>query len=322
MQPLVSIVIPCFNAERTIGATIRSALAQTYQPIEVIVIDDGSQDRSLAIVKSFGDTVRVEAQTNSGACAARNRGIELARGEYVQFLDADDLLHWGKVARQMAARGDDNKILFGPWLAFAGDAPAEPYVADIRCVRSTDELLLQYLQGMFVATSALLWPTKLLARIGGWDTLLNANQDGEILMRAMHASAQLQYCDSAWSFYRRATAGDANISARTNAKAHRSRLRVLRRMYRWNVTETTSRQVLMRFWEKYLYLGSALAGIDRRHSQLAYRLARRARKQAGGGIGDPTRLFGYLAQKLDCARDSWSQQTLSRVIRAYRRVCA
>src|SRR3954463_8415699 len=114
MSPLVSIIIPCFNAERYVGDAIRSALAQTYDSIEVIVIDDGSTDGSLKVIKSFGDAVRIESQPNAGACAARNHGIDLARGEYVQFLDADDLLHPEKIARQMEGRSGDDALLFGP----------------------------------------------------------------------------------------------------------------------------------------------------------------------------------------------------------------
>jgi glycosyltransferase involved in cell wall biosynthesis len=90
--PFVSVIIPCWNAEPFIGDAIRSALAQTYPGTEAIVIDDGSTDGSLEIIKSFGDTIRWETGPNRGGGAARNRGLELAKGEFVQFLDADDRL--------------------------------------------------------------------------------------------------------------------------------------------------------------------------------------------------------------------------------------
>ncbi len=101
MNPTVSILIPCFNAERFVGDAIRSALEQTYDRVEVIVIDDGSTDGSLDTIRSFGGRVRWEAGPNRGACAARNRGLELATGELVQFLDADDLLHPEKLELQV-----------------------------------------------------------------------------------------------------------------------------------------------------------------------------------------------------------------------------
>ncbi|MBK8909688.1 MAG: glycosyltransferase [Rhodospirillales bacterium] len=91
-EPLVSIIIPCWNAEAFVGEAIDSALAQTYRNAEVIVIDDGSTDGSLEVIKSYGDRIRWETGPNRGAPAARNRGLALAAGAYVLFLDADDLL--------------------------------------------------------------------------------------------------------------------------------------------------------------------------------------------------------------------------------------
>ena len=102
-KPLVSIVIPCYNAVKYVGEAIRSALAQTYPNVEVIVIDDGSTDGSLNVIKSFHEAIRWESGPNRGGCAARNRGIELARGELIQFLDADDFLHPAKLEVQVIA---------------------------------------------------------------------------------------------------------------------------------------------------------------------------------------------------------------------------
>lgn len=80
MQPLVSIIIPCYNAADYVGEAIESALAQTYSPTEVIVIDDGSTDGSLDLLRSFGDRIRWETGPNRGACTARTRGLALAMG--------------------------------------------------------------------------------------------------------------------------------------------------------------------------------------------------------------------------------------------------
>ncbi len=91
-QPLVSIIIPCHNAEPWIESAITSALEQTWNHVEVIVIDDGSTDGSLERIKRFGRAVRWETVPRAGACAARNRGITISQGERLQFLDADDIL--------------------------------------------------------------------------------------------------------------------------------------------------------------------------------------------------------------------------------------
>ncbi len=100
--PLVSVVIPTFNRQRIIGAAIQSALGQTYPRMEVIVVDDGSTDDTGAVLRSFGEAIRVIRQENAGPSAARNRGVECAAGEIIAFLDSDDAWHPTKVARQVA----------------------------------------------------------------------------------------------------------------------------------------------------------------------------------------------------------------------------
>ena len=102
-KALVSILIPAFNVQEWIGETLSSAVAQTWEQKEIIVVDDGSTDQTLAIARQFeSDSVRVVTQKNSGAAAARNTAFSLCRGDYIQWLDADDLLDPDKIARQMA----------------------------------------------------------------------------------------------------------------------------------------------------------------------------------------------------------------------------
>ncbi|MBI4573499.1 MAG: glycosyltransferase family 2 protein, partial [candidate division NC10 bacterium] len=89
--PLVSVILPVYNGERFLAAAIASILAQDYQPIEVIVVDDGSTDGTAAIARSF-QGVRYLYQPNQGPAFARNAGIAVARGAFIAFLDADDLM--------------------------------------------------------------------------------------------------------------------------------------------------------------------------------------------------------------------------------------
>src|SRR4249920_2954185 len=88
--PLVSVVIPTYNDDRFVGEALRSVFAQTYDNIEVVVVDDGSSDDSVKVARSFGEKVRVIQQSNAGSAVARNRGMTAARGEFISFLDADD----------------------------------------------------------------------------------------------------------------------------------------------------------------------------------------------------------------------------------------
>lgn len=89
--PIFSVIVPLYNKEREVESTLRSVLAQTYQPLEIVVVDDGSTDRSAEIVESLGSPlIRLIRQSNAGECAARNRAMSEARGEWFALLDADD----------------------------------------------------------------------------------------------------------------------------------------------------------------------------------------------------------------------------------------
>ena len=102
MLPLISCVVPVFNGERYLGETLDSILAQTYQPLEIIVADDGSTDGTASVVGRYGEQVRYLRQANAGEAAARNLGLSGASGEFVAFLDADDLWQPEKLERQMS----------------------------------------------------------------------------------------------------------------------------------------------------------------------------------------------------------------------------
>ncbi len=103
----VSVVIPCYNGAAFLRETLESAMAQTHQPLEIIVVDDGSTDDSGAIAEAFGSPVRVIYQANQGESIARNRAISEAKGDWIAFLDADDLWEINKLEKQLEAAGSD-----------------------------------------------------------------------------------------------------------------------------------------------------------------------------------------------------------------------
>jgi glycosyltransferase involved in cell wall biosynthesis len=112
---LVSVIIPAYQAEQFVAEAIDSVLAQTYRPIEIIVVDDGSSDGTRAAVERYGSSVRYEYQPHAGISVAKNRGIELAVGDFLAFLDADDLWAEDKLAWQTAALQADSELdmIFG-----------------------------------------------------------------------------------------------------------------------------------------------------------------------------------------------------------------
>src|SRR3989338_10346077 len=99
--PLVSIIIPTYNNAKFISAAIDSAAKQTYPNIEIIVVDDGSTDQTKNVILPYQHRIRYIHQSNEGLAAARNKAIEKSKGDYLQFLDADDLIHPEKIKKQI-----------------------------------------------------------------------------------------------------------------------------------------------------------------------------------------------------------------------------
>jgi len=204
--PLVSIVIPSYNAAEWIGSTIESVVRQTWSSIETIVVDDGSTDDSVAIARAFESRgVRVLTQPNRGAAAARNAGLRVARGAYVQHLDADDLIAPDKIEVQVRQlEGHPAKIASGSWARFStsiDDAifASEPVWADLS---PADWLVRSWSGGGMMHPAAWLVPRDVVAKAGPWNEQLSLNDDGEYFARVILASQGVTFCGDARSFYR------------------------------------------------------------------------------------------------------------------------
>jgi len=105
--PLVSVIIPIYNGAHFVREALESVLSQNYAPIEIIVVDDGSTDASSTIIQQFGSRIQCCFQKNSGTAVARNKGVILSHGEYLAFLDQDDVWHHSKLAAQIHAFASD-----------------------------------------------------------------------------------------------------------------------------------------------------------------------------------------------------------------------
>lgn len=209
---LVSILIPCFNAERWVAQTLDSALAQTWADKEIIVVDDGSSDRSLEIANSFGSQgVKVISQRNSGPSAARNRAVSEAQGEFIQFLDADDLIAPDKIQIQMdrLSGEDPGCVAFGAWGRFY-DLPQntmflpDPVWADLDPV---DWLTTSWSGGGMMASHSWLTPRCVLEKAGRWDETPSPIDDGEFFTRVVLSSCKVLFCPQSRSYYRSGLAG-------------------------------------------------------------------------------------------------------------------
>ena len=201
MSPLVSILIPCYNAEKYVGESIESALAQTHPSVEVVVVDDGSTDGSVEVVRGFGDRVVFEAGPNRGACAARNRALVLCKGEYIQFLDADDLLMPNKIERQLPilTRGDAD-LVFSRGTLFGDGKPERTKKMPIRPIGDTDAFIYCLYQG--ISTEDPLHRRKCLETVGGFCEDLPRGQEYELHMRLAASGVRLYFLDEVLSRHR------------------------------------------------------------------------------------------------------------------------
>jgi glycosyltransferase involved in cell wall biosynthesis len=209
MDPLVSILIPAFNARRWITDTIKSAIGQTWPRKEIIVVDDGSTDETLAIAQRFASKeVKVVTQQNQGAAAARNRAFALCQGDYVQWLDADDLLAADKIAQQLAVaenRRDGQVLLSSAWGQFIYRVNRAQFTPTrLWCDLSPVEWLIRKMgENVFMQTGCWLVSRELCEAAGAWDTRLLSDDDGEYFCRVILASNSVRFVPQARVFYRR-----------------------------------------------------------------------------------------------------------------------
>jgi glycosyltransferase involved in cell wall biosynthesis len=204
---LVSIIIPAYNAAPWLRETLDSAVSQTFQSREIIVVNDGSTDATAAIAEGYADRgVRLVSQPNRGLSAARNAGLEIAQGDYIQYLDADDLLSPDKIEQQVAllAHAPPGTLATGRWARFRKD------VTRARLTPSAhwrDQSPMQYIAyvartGSTVPVHAWLLPRPLVDRIGPFVEDLRVMEDHEYFMRAVLASTGLRFSAQGCSYYR------------------------------------------------------------------------------------------------------------------------
>lgn len=203
MNALVTIAIPCLNAARWLRGAIESALTQTWPATEVIVVDDGSTDGSDAIARSFGERIRYFRNEGKGAPAARNLATREARGEWLQFLDADDALEPEKIARQLAecAQGEAADVIYSPvWMETWRDGVAvsrEPSTLDPAL-----DPFAQWLAWQLPQTGGTLWRKSALDSLGGWKADQPCCQEHELYLRALQAGLRFVLAPQPGAIYR------------------------------------------------------------------------------------------------------------------------
>lgn len=192
-DPKVSVLIPCYNSERFVGEAVQSALDQTYSNIEVVVVDDGSTDGSVDVLRSFGDKIRIETGPNQGACIARNRAFELSDGEYVQYLDSDDRIEPTKVEKQLRWITSNKADMVLCKIGLFGDEEG-PRLEGHQHPEPTGDPML-YLAKFGIQTASSVWSRDLVDRVNGFTPGLKRGQEADFHLRIASLNPKLVMLD-------------------------------------------------------------------------------------------------------------------------------
>jgi glycosyltransferase involved in cell wall biosynthesis len=208
---LVSVIIPTYNRQKYIIETMNSVWNQTYRPIEMIVVDDGSTDNTKEFVEQFREKTKDDKnfelryfyQANKSAPTARNLGLMESKGEFIQFIDSDDLIHPQKISRQVAVlhKCESMTAVYGDYILFAQDRKNIKVFSKVSIPRN-DITIRAWLSGKYLVPHSILWSRNDINNFGIWDESLSRNQDGEYAIRFLTKEGNFVYVNQAISYYR------------------------------------------------------------------------------------------------------------------------
>ncbi|MFC2023597.1 glycosyltransferase [Chloroflexota bacterium] len=207
-SPLVSIIIPSYNCRAWVCEAIDSALAQTYPACEVIVVDDGSTDGTQALLtEKYDDRIRYYCQRNRGLAGARNTGLSLAKGKYVQFLDSDDILLSEKVAVQVGFLEDapEYSVAYSDFSYFSDDRPGVrrlPESSKYRDRYCSGDIRHSLLEGNYLVCHAALARLADVRDVGGFDETLSGCADYDLWLRMAYQGCWFACTDQVLVLYR------------------------------------------------------------------------------------------------------------------------
>jgi len=237
----VSILIPAYNAERFVGAALQSALDQTWDDTEIIVVDDGSKDQTYTVAKRYeSGKLKVFRQENRGAAAARNTALRQAQGDFLQYIDADDFLSPDKIREQVLLLQQHPGCISvsSAMYFFDGEDPKAGLLERSGAVDSDDpvQFLAQSLgsEGLMrtIPYGAWLTPRAVAEKAGPWDdSVRSPDDDGEYFARVMLASQGIRASHAGCYYYRRfreggsysTTYSESNLRGRLHSLDSKSR---------------------------------------------------------------------------------------------------
>ena len=194
----VSIIIPTYNMRHWIGETLDSILAQPGDNYEVIVIDDGSTDNTRGLIETrYADRVRYHYQPNRGRGAARNKGVELAQGEFIQFFDADDIMEPDALTLRLAFLQEhpEYAAAYGPVLTFLTNSPEAPWKGEQHRYHPSGDILKGAIHRPFLLPIMTLIRREWVTRVGGMNETLKSNEDWHFWLKVTAQGGPFAYVE-------------------------------------------------------------------------------------------------------------------------------
>lgn len=241
MENLVSIIIPTFNRSSLIGETLNSVLAQSYSNWECIVVDDGSNDNTEEIVKSFVQNderfrfyLRPQ-EKHKGASSCRNYGLEISKGVYIQFLDSDDIISQNKIEYQVKLLDEctTNSIVTCKWGTFNDHINIAEIHQDLSAYKDFDKPI-NFINAMGVSICyfpphAYLIRRSIILKAGYWNEYISLNDDGEFMIRVIINSQRICFSEESIAYYR--------LPVQNNLSLFNNERKVLDAIYSWKLIE-------------------------------------------------------------------------------------
>ena len=310
----VSVIIPNYNRAAIISETIDNMLSQSLPPHEVIVVDDGSTDNSVEVIKSYGDRVTLIQQQNQGPGAARNAGLKIASGEFIQLMDSDDLLSLNKLEIQAKKLESENaNLVYSPWVKVYFDRQnikLQDVVLQQAPVPNYKSLITWYLTGWSVVLQQCLLRASLIKKVGLYRTNMWTCDDSDFFLRILFARPKIAFSNEALTLYRLNDYGKVTGSGFANKQRVEDWARFLLtaveqcNAHSWSRSLVSHPQLLTNVWKTSNLLKSLDSSAIDLIQQLDLLLAKNSSLSAWKVYSRCTEIYGGIQNKLKGHR--WS----------------